>query len=79
MKDNGVGIPTDLQPQVFSSFKSSRGGSGLGLALVQRFVERHGGWVELESEEDVGTCVSIYLPREAPEDQSHVELFNKTA
>jgi signal transduction histidine kinase len=79
VKDNGVGIPTDLQPQVFSSFKSSRGGSGLGLALVQRFVERHGGWVELESEEDVGTCVSIYLPREAPEDQSHVELFNKTA
>ena len=79
VKDNGVGIPTDLQPQVFSSFKSSRGGSGLGLALVQRFVERHGGWVELESEEEVGTCVSIYLPREAPEDQSHAELFNKTA
>ena len=78
VKDDGVGIPTDLQPQVFSSFKSSRGGTGLGLALVQRFVERHGGWVELESEEEVGTCVSIYLPREAPEAQSHVELFNKS-
>ena len=78
VKDDGVGIPTDLQPQVFSSFKSSRGGTGLGLALVQRFVERHGGWVELESEEEVGTCVSIYLPREAPEAQPHVELFNKS-
>ena len=65
VKDDGVGIPSDRQPQVFESFKSSRGGAGLGLALVQRFVERHGGWVELESEEGQGTHVTFYMPKEA--------------
>ncbi len=65
VRDDGVGIPSDQQPQVFESFKSSRGGTGLGLALVQRFVDRHGGWVELESEEGEGTHVTFYLPREA--------------
>ena len=74
VKDDGVGIPSERQPQVFESFKSSRGGAGLGLALVQRFVERHGGWVELESEEGEGTHVTIYLPREAPIDNALPEF-----
>jgi signal transduction histidine kinase len=75
VKDNGVGIPTERQPQVFQSFESSRGGAGLGLALVQRFVARHGGWVELESVEDQGTHVTCYLPKEAPAENAHPELF----
>ena len=75
VKDDGVGIPSERQPQVFASFESSRGGAGLGLALVQRFVERHGGWVELESEENEGTHVTIYLPKEAATDAAHPELF----
>ena len=75
VKDDGVGIPSDRQPQVFASFESSRGGAGLGLALVQRFVERHGGWVELESEENEGTHVTVYLPKEAATDGAHPELF----
>ncbi|MGB0907902.1 MAG: ATP-binding protein [Maricaulaceae bacterium] len=74
VKDDGVGIPSERQPQVFESFKSSRGGTGLGLALVQRFVEAHGGWVELESEEGEGTLVSCYLPLEAVVDSAHPEL-----
>lgn len=65
VKDNGVGIAADRQPQVFESFKSTRGGTGLGLALVERFVDRHGGWVELESEEGQGTHVICHLPRQA--------------
>lgn len=76
VKDNGVGIPTERQPQVFQSFESSRGGAGLGLALVQRFVARHGGWVELESAEDEGTHVTCYLPKEAPAENAHPELFD---
>lgn len=74
VKDNGVGIPSDKQPQVFESFKSSRGGVGLGLALVERFTARHGGWVELESEEGVGTHITIHLPREAVLDGAEPEL-----
>jgi len=79
VKDDGVGIPSERQPQVFASFESSRGGAGLGLALVQRFVERHGGWVELESEENEGTHVTVYLPKEALTDAAHPELFDKIA
>ena len=75
VKDDGVGIPSDKQSQVFESFESSRGGAGLGLALVQRFVERHGGWVELESDEGQGTHVTCYLPKEAAVDAGHPELF----
>jgi len=65
VKDDGVGIPSEKQPQVFESFRSTRGGAGLGLALVQKFVEAHGGWVELESEEGEGTHVQLYMPNEA--------------
>ncbi|WP_427452358.1 ATP-binding protein [Litorimonas sp. WD9-15] len=75
VKDDGVGIPSNQQSQVFESFQSSRGGAGLGLALVQRFVERHGGWVELESDEGQGTHVTCYLPKEAASDAGHPELF----
>ncbi len=75
VKDNGVGIPSDKQSQVFESFESSRGGAGLGLALVDRFVERHGGWVELVSDEGQGTHVTCYLPKEAAADAGHPELF----
>ena len=74
VKDNGVGIPSERQPQVFESFKSSRGGAGLGLALVERFVDRHGGWVELESEEGQGTHVTCHLPREASLEAATPEL-----
>jgi len=79
VKDDGVGIPSDRQPQVFESFKSSRGGAGLGLALVQRFVEQHGGWVELESEEGQGTHVTFYMPREAATNAAHPEFAFKVA
>ena len=74
VKDNGVGIPSDRQPQVFESFKSSRGGAGLGLALVERFVNRHGGWVELESEEGKGTFVTCHLPKMAAKNAAIPEL-----
>ncbi len=79
VRDDGVGIPSERQPQVFESFKSSRGGAGLGLALVQRFVERHGGWVELESEEGKGTHVTFYMPKEAATAAAHPEFEFKVA
>ncbi len=74
VKDDGVGIPSDRQPKVFETFQSTRGGAGLGLALVQRFVEVHGGWVDLDSEEDEGTHVTCYLPPKAPYTDGRPEL-----
>lgn len=75
VRDTGVGIPLEKQSQVFESFESSRGGVGLGLTLVQRIIERHGGWVELDSVEGHGTHVSCYLPKEAATAAAHPELF----
>ncbi len=75
VRDTGVGIPVERQGQVFESFESSRGGVGLGLTLVQQIIEKHGGWVELDSVEGQGTHVSCYLPREAATDAAHPELF----
>jgi CheY-like chemotaxis protein/two-component sensor histidine kinase len=54
--DNGVGIPAAMLPQVFQMFtqvdrslEKSRGGLGIGLSLVKRLVEMHGGTVEARS------------------------------
>lgn len=75
VRDTGVGIPLTKQASVFESFESSRGGVGLGLTLVQRIIDQHGGWVELDSVEGQGTHVSCYLPKVANTDAAHPELF----
>ena len=46
--DNGPGIPEDLRPRLFTPFTTTRaGGTGLGLVLSQRLVERAGGEISL--------------------------------
>jgi len=69
--DTGVGIPADQLQAVFDRFyqvdQSSRrrfGGMGLGLALVHRAIEIHGGSVWLHSEEGRGSTFSVWLPLE---------------
>ncbi len=66
--DTGPGISADIMPSAFERFSAKGGsggkaGAGLGLALVNRFVELHGGWVELASTPDQGTTVTCHLPR----------------
>jgi PAS domain S-box-containing protein len=66
--DTGPGVPPDVKASAFESFSATnasatRGGVGLGLALVNRFIELHGGWVELDSEPGRGTRVTCHLPR----------------
>ena len=64
--DTGEGIPAKLLPRVFERFVKtpSSTGSGLGLAIVQDIVTAHGGKVEIESTQGIGTAVRITL-REA--------------
>lgn len=67
VSDTGPGIAPDVKANVFERFaargRAGKGaGAGLGLALVNRFVELHDGWVEIESS-DTGTLVRCHLPR----------------
>jgi signal transduction histidine kinase len=66
VKDNGVGIPAAYRPKVFQALKrlhpNMAQGEGIGLALVKRIVERHGGEIWFESKPDVGTTFYFRLP-----------------
>jgi signal transduction histidine kinase len=68
--DTGAGVAADVMPSAFERFSatggsSGRAGAGLGLALVNRFVEMHNGWVGLESAKGTGTKVTCHFPRTA--------------
>jgi signal transduction histidine kinase len=61
--DTGVGIPEENLARVFEPlFTTKAKGIGLGLSVVREIVERHGGWVTVESEEGVGSTFAIWLP-----------------
>ena len=67
--DEGLGIPADLQDDVFLEFvrapnakHAEAEGTGLGLSIVREAVQMHGGKVSLESAEGVGTTVTMVFP-----------------
>jgi PAS domain S-box-containing protein len=65
VRDTGTGIPHDVLDKVFEPFfttKPSGKGTGLGLSSVYSIVKSHGGFVEVDSEEGVGTSFQCYLP-----------------
>jgi two-component system phosphate regulon sensor histidine kinase PhoR len=73
IKDTGYGIPTADLPNLFKRFYRVRNnghdeieGNGLGLAIVNATVEKHGGQVEVESEKGKGTCFTVVLPLAQP-------------
>jgi signal transduction histidine kinase len=66
VKDTGMGIPKDDLGRIFEEFyrtkkakSTSQVGTGLGLAIVKSKVEQHGGIIEVESEEEVGTTFRV--------------------
>ena len=63
LRDTGTGIPDEMQKTLFNPFSTSKeGGTGLGLPLVQRMVESHGGTIELTSTSESGTSFCMKLP-----------------
>jgi signal transduction histidine kinase len=69
VKDTGCGIPARQQHQViFPFFTTKRGRDGLGLMVASRFVEMHGGALQIESREGEGTEIAILLPLERGRD-----------
>ena len=61
--DTGPGIPPDVVDKIFSPFFTTKArGTGLGLAVVRKVMDRHGGAVEVQSEPGRGTVFKLTLP-----------------
>jgi PAS domain S-box-containing protein len=68
VEDNGSGIPNEMSNKVFEEFFSSKGseGTGIGLLVVQKIAQEHGGSVTFTSEPNQGTKFTVTIPRERP-------------
>ena len=63
VQDSGRGMPKEVAERLYEPFLSRRpGGTGLGMALVRRTVEAHGGTLRVDSQPSKGTRVEIRLP-----------------
>jgi signal transduction histidine kinase len=63
IEDNGPGIADDEVPHLFQPFRTTRqGGTGLGLALVHRIVESHGGEIRVDGRPGRGAVFTLSLP-----------------
>lgn len=77
VKDEGVGIPKQHSSKVFSEFetidniKSHHKGTGLGMSISRKLIEGMGGRIWFESEEGVGTCFFIEIPKKKVLDEVH--------
>jgi Amt family ammonium transporter len=70
VKDNGMGIPEAAQPRLFQIFQrfhpnAPHRGNGIGLSIIRRIVERHGGCISVTSTEGSGSLFQISWPRES--------------
>ena len=83
VEDQGIGIAAGDRELIFEAFRQVDGtasrqfeGAGLGLALVKRFVELHGGVVTLDSTLGRGSTFTVHLPIEAASRREEVEAAN---
>ncbi len=85
IKDEGVGIPEEQLLNIYDPFFSTKdGGSGLGLTTAYSIIQRHEGYISVESEVDVGSIFHIYLPavkekEKIEEEKSGFKPFKKGA
>ena len=76
IEDNGMGIAAKDLPNIFERFyrtdasrNSSKGGSGIGLSIVKKIIEDHGGYIWATSKENEGTCMHFVIRKyQAPQD-----------
>jgi signal transduction histidine kinase len=77
IRDRGIGIPQKDLVNIYESFHRASNakdipGTGLGLNIVQRYVDFHGGTIEIETEVNVGSTFTVRLPRQVQENSDPV-------
>jgi two-component system sensor histidine kinase NblS len=84
VKDNGIGIPEECLEQIFDRFYRVERkvhtikGTGLGLTIVRKIVERHNGHITVESALGQGSTFSVWLPAASTGDQKEEETTAET-
>jgi signal transduction histidine kinase len=74
ISDSGEGIKKEDLPRITDPYYTSKpSGTGLGLAIVQKILDAHGGSVHIESQEGVGTKVTLQFPVSAYERMKNEE------
>jgi signal transduction histidine kinase len=64
VEDAGPGVPEEIRPVIFEPFRQGGSGRGLGigLSLVSRFAELHGGWARVGDRDGGGARFEVFLP-----------------
>ena len=83
VQDSGIGIPKEKQKYIFNRYeriKASKDGykegSGLGLNIVQEIVKKFNGEIKLESEEGVGTKITLSIPKAEYDEEMYEDYCN---
>lgn len=70
VRDDGIGIAKDQQDKIWKRFyqvdaaRTGKSGAGLGLSMVQKIAEIHGGYMRVESVPKEGSTFTLHLPKE---------------
>jgi len=82
IKDTGVGIPEEILNDIFDPFfttKSEKNNVGLGLSIVYNLLQNHKGTIQITSQEQKGTAITITLPVEKSENQSFIKNLGSSS